>query len=129
MLNFLQKIPTVLLDLLIFKMFQLKCKTNINTMMGYTRTCSTVDTVCTVKCYLLCRTDGRLNLVYNETTGDIVVMLENEELFVNRDVFIHRQGQRLSQAEGTLQISAIRHISGKIFFSIKRCSFTRGFLN
>jgi hypothetical protein len=50
--------------------------------------------------------------MFNVTTGDIGIKLNDEDLFTNRDVFIHRQGQRLSQADGTLQISTIRRISG-----------------
>jgi hypothetical protein len=46
------------------------------------------------------------------TTGDIVVRLNGDDLFLNSDVFLHRRGERLSLAEGTLRISSLNPISG-----------------
>jgi hypothetical protein len=55
---------------------------------------------------------GRLSLDLNMTTGDIVVRLNGDDLFFNSDVFLHRRGERLSLAEGTLRISTLNPISG-----------------
>jgi hypothetical protein len=64
---------------------------------------------------LLCScSSSLLSLLFNVTTGDIAVQLNNEELFINSDVFIYRQGRRLSQAEGTLKMSSVRQSSGYI---------------